>query len=192
MADNQCIVRFLHAWPLVPLFKAPVQLRRAGTFCDVSVLLAGQLQDFRRAVALPTPTTMCISINAFTLHLHLLPALHLTCDKHHWSIVEPTASQFLEGGVPEIDELITFLEVSRIIRPGHGPGLARESTTTSLATYIWRRERLLRQALLLERRLDEEEEVEEGEEQLLVVEEETEDEEDEAGEALHAVLPGGA
>mmetsp|Transcript_40211 Transcript_40211/g.129153 ORF Transcript_40211/g.129153 Transcript_40211/m.129153 type:complete len:356 (-) Transcript_40211:294-1361(-) len=119
VADNKVLVGFLEAWPLLPLFRAPLRLPFGLSARPSAASSEELLADFRRAV-LPAevtdrPSTPCIKLNAFAVHPLLLPAIHLCADERGWSVSELSRRGDYPVGTspPEIGALLQTLDADR-------------------------------------------------------------------------------
>jgi len=114
VADNMDIVNFLHRWPLIPLIAAEITLQSPYKVTDHYKLNEGPHRDMLQAIGTgPRPTTSCISINAFTVHFHFLPALLLTCNEQRWQVARSMSSKVASGRVVEFEILTHALHLRR-------------------------------------------------------------------------------
>lgn len=153
IADNQAIVAFLEAWPLLPFFRTAVPLVCAGALASHEALNEEALEDFRRAVTpnplSERPTTSCIALHVFTLHLHFLPAVQLSCTRRGWRLASLLRGQPL---LHEHEELLRRLNGAMLDTGGgyavrHG-GYAARHGGMPLAAYVWAYERWLHREVL--------------------------------------------
>ncbi|CAE8590543.1 unnamed protein product, partial [Polarella glacialis] len=90
--DNARLVAFLDSFPVRPFFRAAVFLKQGAAMVSHQSLNSSLLCDFQAALVtdIPAvqPSTSCIALDAFTVHLYFLPALHLACSDVGWSITK--------------------------------------------------------------------------------------------------------
>jgi len=104
VSDNLQIVNFLNCWPLLPLIVGDFSLWRAESVVSHLSLNEIGLEHFVNSLSPAEPgmpSTSCMRLKMFTVHFHLLPALHLICTEQGFSIAEITRVRLGSGSVPE-------------------------------------------------------------------------------------------